>query len=865
MQCVQGGWLALREGDAQKVAVQWEIDNQGGQSLVWRSASAASPAQLFFLQDAAKALPLICTELPQESVVELALGESDYSELGLECIRTFKKAIVPAMVQFFCDKNTEQFQALNLPLPKVLPSEDLPATMVPILRFRSVKSVKEARGMRDEVHLQFGFQSDRYCTSENGKNEPGFWDGETFYCLVVDDEQRDSLQECLMRYLADFSALQHVGRGSPSAWYSRESEHWQHLFTQARGELEAQGVAFAVEPGFRHDYVMADNWHVSLEEGDDEHVHLEVALTVGDARVDLRDLLEQLREFIRQQSVTGCKNLTGNNSFELGDGRLLLIPGDQLTGIVEELGDLLDGREKGFRIARSQLHRLAGLHQQLPANTEWVGKTAYLEKAVSLHKSPIMLDKELSCVDATLRPYQWLGVCWMQHLKQHNINGLLADDMGLGKTLQTIAHLSFEQQQGLLHCPALIIVPTSLLHNWQREIERFASQLRCKIMHGVNRHQYWEELGNYDVIISSYQLVANDLERWQAQALSWLILDEAQAIKNPRTRASKAVRELNCPNRLCLSGTPVENHLGELWSILDFLMPGCLGSAKAFKSHFQKPIEQDGNSNRLKHLLARIEPFMLRRNKDQIASDLPAKTEISQTIPLNPDQQAFYSHLKSSSWNSLQQQMDDTERNGQQHMLVLTALLKLRQACCDPTLLGEPTISSAKREYCVNMLCELVAEGRAVLVFSQFTSMLDLLAESLDEEGIKYLMLVGKTRNRQKVVDAFQAGEAPVFLISLKAGGTGLNLTAADTVIHYDPWWNQAAERQATDRSHRIGQNKPVFVYKLIAENTIEEKIAKLQQRKALLSEHINAQAQLSGEAFAFKLEELIALWHEDN
>lgn len=213
----------------------------------------------------------------------------------------------------------------------------------------------------------------------------------------------------------------------------------------------------------------------------------------------------------------------------------------------------------------------------------------------------------------------------------------------------------------------------------------------------------------------------------------------------------------------------------------------------------------------------------------------------------------------------MQSQLDEIEEPGQQHIMMLNALLRLRQACCDPALLNEPQISSAKREYCIDMLRELVAEKRCILVFSQFTSMLELLAQSLQTENIDYLMLTGKSQNRQRLVDDFQAGKAPVFLISLKAGGTGLNLTRADTVIHYDPWWNQAAEQQATDRSHRIGQDKPVFVYKLITENTIEEKIAQLQARKALLSQHVNNQAQFSGEAFAFKFEDLMALWQEEN
>lgn len=293
-------------------------------------------------------------------------------------------------------------------------------------------------------------------------------------------------------------------------------------------------------------------------------------------------------------------------------------------------------------------------------------------------------------------------------------------------------------------------------------------------------------------------------------------------------------------------------------------MPGCLGNLSDFRRYYQIPIEQEANEQRMAQLQQRIAPFMLRRTKDQVAKELPAKTEIYQHISLADDQQAFYDEQKNTGNSKLQKQLSDTGHSGQQQILLLTVLLKLRQVCCDPKLLGVSNISSAKREHCIEMIEELVEEKRAILLFSQFTSMLDLLAHDLDELGIKYLKLTGQSRNRQQLVEAFQRGDAPVFLISLKAGGLGLNLTRADTVIHYDPWWNMAAEQQATDRAHRIGQDKPVFVYKLITENTIEEKIAQLQKHKAQISHHINHQAQISGERFALKLEDLMDLWQQE-
>jgi SNF2 family DNA or RNA helicase len=572
---------------------------------------------------------------------------------------------------------------------------------------------------------------------------------------------------------------------------------------------------------------------------------------------DLFDLLGQLRALNRRQS--------GDDSvLTLADGRLLLLPTQKLDGILEELGDLLANQTGTLRLPRSQISRLEGLCRRLPESTRRCGAVAHLEFATSLHQTPALLGQILDSVKAELRPYQWLGVCWLQHLKRHRVNGLLADDMGLGKTLQTLAHLSLEQRQGQLQNPALIVAPTSLLHNWAAEIRRFTPHLRFKIVHGPRRRQWWGELQDYDVLITSYALIGNDLCRWQEQTLSWIILDEAQLIKNSRTQVSQALRQIDCEFRICLSGTPVQNHLGELWSLLDFLMPGCLGDYPNFRRYYKKPIEQEANEARMAQLQTRIAPFLLRRTKDQVATDLPAKTEICRYISLNEDQQAFYDEQKSAVNHALQEQMAETIGSGQRQVLLLTALLKLRQTCCDPKLLGAVDVSSAKREYCIEMIGELVEEQRAILLFSQFTGMLDLLAQDLDNLNIRYLKLTGQSRDREASVKAFQRGDAPVFLISLKAGGVGLNLTRADTVIHYDPWWNQAVELQATDRAHRIGQDKPVFVYRLIAENTIEEKITGLQQHKAQLSRHVDHQAQISGQQFALNLEDLMALWQQE-
>jgi len=319
-----------------------------------------------------------------------------------------------------------------------------------------------------------------------------------------------------------------------------------------------------------------------------------------------------------------------------------------------------------------------------------------------------------------------------------------------------------------------------------------------------------------------------------------LILDEAQNIKNPRAQAAEVVRAISARHRLCLTGTPMENHLGELWSLFHFLMPGLLGEEPRFKHLFRTPIEKHGDDERRKLLVRRIRPFLLRRNKSQVAKDLPPKTEIVRTVGLEGAQRDLYETVRAAMHKKVREAVEQKGLD-RSRIVILDALLKLRQCCCDPRLLkldaAKKVKQSAKLDLLMGMLPEMVEEGRRILLFSQFTSMLALIEDELAKHKLDYVKLTGDTRDRATPIDQFQSGRVPIFLISLKAGGTGLNLTAADTVIHYDPWWNPAAEAQATDRAHRIGQDKPVFVYKLLTEHTVEEKIAAMQLHKKALAE----------------------------
>jgi SNF2 family DNA or RNA helicase len=432
--------------------------------------------------------------------------------------------------------------------------------------------------------------------------------------------------------------------------------------------------------------------------------------------------------------------------------------------------------------------------------------------------------------------------------------GILADDMGLGKTAQTLAHIAVERAAGRLDRPALVVVPTSLVANWMAEASKFTPNLRLVLWHGLDRHERREEVGGADLVVTTYTVLARDIEIMRGLKWHLVVLDESQAIKNPEAKWSRAVRQLNARHQLCLSGTPVENNLGEIWSQFAFLMPGLLGDRRGFVRRFRTPIEKNGDDARRLLLARRLKPFLLRRTKSEVEADLPAKTEIVQRVLLEGDQRDLYETIRLTMHEKVRREIaaHSLERS---QIIVLDALLKLRQVCCDPRLVklaamrkalsglragaempAAPAVTSSKLAALMQMLRELASEGRRVLVFSQFTSMLDLIKPELAAADIGYIELSGATRDRADPISRFQSGAVPVFLISLKAGGRGLNLTAADTVIHYDPWWNPAVENQATDRAHRIGQTKPVFVYKLIAAGTVEERIVELQDKKGRLA-----------------------------
>jgi SNF2 family DNA or RNA helicase len=408
--------------------------------------------------------------------------------------------------------------------------------------------------------------------------------------------------------------------------------------------------------------------------------------------------------------------------------------------------------------------------------------------------------------------------------------------MGLGKTLQALAFLRFIRQTQAGLGPALVVCPTSLVFNWVAEAKKFTPELKVLALHGPERHEKFEQIPAHDLIITSYALIRRDAERYRGLEFDTVVLDEAQHIKNRQTQNAQAVKAISSRNRLVLTGTPLENSVLDLWSIFDFLMPGYLGSAKDFRERYEIPITREKSAEAQSRLARRLRPFLLRRLKAEVAPDLPAKLEQVSFCELTADQRSVYQQVIEASRKEVLEAVG-AQGLAKSRMVVLSALLRLRQVCCDLRLLKlegvEPANASGKSDMFGELLEEVIDGGHRVLVFSQFVSMLTLLKERLGAEGIEYCYLDGSTVDRGAVVERFQGKpEIPVFLISLKAGGVGLNLTGADTVIHFDPWWNPAVEDQATGRSHRIGQTKVVTSYKLIARDTVEEKILTLQNRK---------------------------------
>ncbi|MBS1170109.1 MAG: helicase [Burkholderiaceae bacterium] len=624
---------------------------------------------------------------------------------------------------------------------------------------------------------------------------------------------------------------------------------WMRFIGDGLAGLVVRGWRIVKTPEYRYDLTEIDDWYAAVEDNTNEPgknwFDLELGIVVNGERVSLLPVLVALIrnapfDFDPQALAAHADN--DQLLATLPDGRRVALPWKRVKPILGTLGELYfsDRPETDkLRLSKLDAARLAEL--AVATQMRWSGGENLLEIGQKLNEfgGVVRVDAPKG-LNASLRDYQLDGLSWMQFLREYGFAGILADDMGLGKTIQTLSHILTEKEAGRLDKPVLVIAPTSLMSNWQDEAARFAPDLRVLLLQGKDRMPRFDLIDEHDLVLTTYALLPRDEEMLQAHEYHMIILDESQYIKNMRSKSAQAAGMLRARHRLCLTGTPLENHLGELWSQYHFLLPSLLGDEKGFNTDFRNPIEKLGDDSRRHLLTRRIKPFLLRRTKDKVAKELPPKTEVIRSVELTGAQRDLYETVRLA--------MDAKIRNeiakkgvARSQIVILEALLKLRQVCCDPRLVkgGHGRINaaaSAKLTELMEMLEELLAEKRSILVFSQFTSMLTLIEAELKARDIPYALLTGDTVDRASVIRSFQQGEVPLFLISLKAGGVGLNLTAADTVIHYDPWWNPATETQATDRAWRIGQDKPVFVYKLIANGTLEQKIQELQQKKADLA-----------------------------
>ena len=642
--------------------------------------------------------------------------------------------------------------------------------------------------------------------------------------------------------------------GNPLLGASR----WSSFLRDIVPQLESEGWLIEQDEQFLLRFEAGD-WGGTIDESpsdSNDWFSLRFDLNVGDHRMPLLPLIEPLLG-LTPEELTGMPETVSVPLVDAQRGHCYIdLPTDRLQPFLDTLRELfaraVPHDDDGLRLSRYDAALLTELEQ---SGTHVSGGDALHELAQRLADfDGIRAVPAPQGLRAQLRPYQHRGLDWLQFLRDYRLGGILADDMGLGKTVQALAHLLVEKEAGRLDRPTLVVAPTSLMSNWRREAARFTPGLRTLVLHGPDRQADFASIADYDLVLTTYPLLPRDHSELTKHAYHYLILDEAQTVKNPRSKAAGIVRDLDGRHRLCLTGTPLENHLGELWAQFDFLMPGFLANAETFKRHWRTPIERHGDTEKQIRLSARVAPFLLRRRKQDVLTELPPKTEIVRSVPLNDKQATLYEGVRLSMEKRVRAAIA-AQGFARSHITILDALLKLRQICCHPKLLSmseaNKVENSAKLDLLLEILPEMLEEGRRVLIFSQFTSMLALIETALTARRIDYSKLTGQTRNRDAAIEQFRSGEVDVFLISLKAGGVGLNLTEADTVILYDPWWNPAVQHQAADRAHRIGQDKPVFVYRLISEGTVEEKIVALQEKKEALADGVYRQGERQGAGFS--------------
>ena len=724
---------------------------------------------------------------------------------------------------------------------------------VPILRLRSGRAMAYASYYRDAAtvmpvaHLSFRYGPIEVDSLERRSRLEVFQGGQV-YAL----SRRRALESDIFQRLSAFgfvnarSVFPYLQGDHFEDLAFKSARNWLDFLNHRAAELRAEGFEIRIDDDFPYRLASSSGaFDAEFEGSGIDWFELALGVEIDGER---RDLAPMLAALVSNPAFTPdlVKQLAedGDNLYvPLADGRHVALAADRFLPLVLALHSLkLSGvfveTSGNIKLARADIVPLLALE-----NEQFAFKGAdNLRRLASLLQGRGLVPAGVPPgFRAELRPYQALGLAWLDLLRESDLGGVLADDMGLGKTVQILALLALEKSRGNLVEPALVIAPTSLMTNWFNEAQKFAPELNVLVLHGADRKEKFDSIAGHDVVLTTYPLIARDREILFARDWHMAVLDEAQTVKNPDAATSRLIRDLKAKHRFCLTGTPMENHLGELWSIMSFANPGYLGDKAAFARQWRTPIEKRADVARAAVLARRVKPFLLRRSKAEVAAELPPKTEILETIVLEGRQRDLYDSIRLSMSAKVRKAIA-ARGLAKSHIVVLEALLRLRQACCDPALLkldDGVERPSAKLDRLMEMVLELLSEGRKIIVFSQFTSMLALIRIRLDAERIRYSVLTGETLDRKGAIETFQSGATDVFLVSLKAGGVGLNLTAADTVIIFDPWWNPAVEQQAIDRAHRIGQDKAVFVYRLVAAGTVEEKMDELKARKRALADSL--------------------------
>ena len=882
---------ALKWSDAPIAVVpEWETDQEGCQNLYLNSDD---DTLLYCLYSGGKLYALD----PIENEIN-TVDSSIPDELLLSLLKT--EPVKPQEIPEYLQKLSQLEEQYKCEIPKPEGLEVVYEGMIePIPQL-----VLAADILKPKRHLRFNYDADNhaiaylsfaygsrnvpYQPEQNQQEQTVFEDGKVIvrqinhageqaaveklkeqgFVLFKDSQFANLFEEQPSNIIVadiDIMALQPEEATNDSAFISQLNDKTQEAWIRFQDEtlpvLSKADWNVQIEDSFPYKLINDDTqWFGALdsEESNGHWFDMSLGIEVEGEKLNLLPILlkilqsnDNLFEDLEEQE---------NLVVPIKDNRLIRLPVDRIAPILKMLKNLYNS-EGSVTLSRYDAADFIELQNAAEAlGMRWFGDTKLAQLGRKLKNFGGVQDIPVpDILKGELRHYQQDGLNWLQFLREYGLAGILADDMGLGKTLQTLSYIAYEKSVGRLDKPMLVIAPTSLMFNWQNEAEKFCPSLNVLLLHGHNRKKRFADIAKADLVLTTYALLPRDKEELLSHEYHSVILDEAQYIKNSKSKVNAIACQLRSEHRFCLSGTPLENHLGELWSLFNFLMPGVLKSQKEFNSFYRYPIEKGGDEERQSALAQKLKPFMLRRTKDLVAKELPPKTEIIRRCELEKQQRDLYETIRLAMHDKVQSAIANKGFN-RSHIVVLEALLKLRQVCCAPALLKDNelagNIESAKLEQLMDMLVELIEEGRKILLFSQFTEMLKIIEGRLQEKNIGYVKLTGQTKDRATPIQEFQDGDVPLFLISLKAGGTGLNLTAADTVIHYDPWWNPATENQATDRAHRIGQDKPVFVYKLVAKDTVEEKILALQERKQAIADGIyNESAKEAGQLTAADIE----------